>query len=141
MSKFIATSRQATEMDKTRILLEKRFQEVKDNYKGWAEVAAKAKDEAKELQNLVEELKVDIVEKDTCLDHLQKRNDELSTLLNKVKEDAVVEFRASKQFTYLLDINYAAGFEDFWMDAMENFPEVDFSSIKLNLGADTSSLL
>ena len=27
------------------------------------------------------------------------------------------------------------------MDAMENFPEVDFSSIKLNLGAATSSLL
>ena len=33
------------------------------------------------------------------------------------------------------------GFEDFRMDAMENFPEVDFSSIKLNLGAATSSLL
>ena len=27
------------------------------------------------------------------------------------------------------------------MDATENFPEVDFSSIKLNLGAATSSLL
>ena len=27
------------------------------------------------------------------------------------------------------------------MDAMENFPEVDFSSIKLNLGATTSSFL
>ena len=100
-------------MDKTRILLEKSIQEAKDNCKGWTEVAAKAKDEAKELQNLVKELKVDIVEKDTRLDHLQKRNDKLSTLLNKVKEDTVVEFRASKQFTYLLDTNYAAGFEDF----------------------------
>ena len=27
------------------------------------------------------------------------------------------------------------------MDAMENFPEVDFSSIKLNIAASTSSLL
>ena len=27
------------------------------------------------------------------------------------------------------------------MDAMENFPEVDFSSIKLNLATATSSLL
>ena len=134
MSKFIAVSRQATEMDKTKI------QEVKDDYKGWPKVAAKVKDEAKELQNLIEELKVDIVEKDTRLDHLQKRNDELSTLLKKAKEDAIVEFRASKQFTDLLDTNYATGFEDFHMDAMENFPEVDFSSIKLNLGA-TSSLL
>ena len=104
-------------------------------------MAAKAKDEAKELQNLVEELKADAVEKDNHLDHLQKRNDELSALLNKAKEVTVVKFRASKQFTDLLDTNYAAGFEDFWMDAIENFLKVDFSSIKLNLGAATSSLL
>ena len=90
MSKFIAMFRKATEMDKTRV------QEVKDDCKGWAKVAAKAKDEAKELQNLVEELKADIVDKDTCLDYLQKRNDELSTLLNKAKEDTIGEFRASK---------------------------------------------
>ena len=54
----------------------------------------------------------------------------------------VVEFKASKQFTDLMDTNCVAGFEDFKMDAMENFPEVDFSSIKLNLdGAATSSLV
>ena len=72
--------------------------------------------------------------------NFKKRNDELSTLLNKAKEDVVVEFKTSKQFTDLLDTKYAAGFEDFHMDAMKNFPEVDFSSIKLNLGATTSSL-
>ena len=83
-------------MDKTSILLEVRIQEVKDDFKGQAKVVAKAKDKAKELQNLVEELKANIFEKDTCLDHLQKGNDELSTLLNKAKEDVVVEFRASK---------------------------------------------
>ena len=127
-------------MDKTGILLETRIQVVKNDYKGWAEVATKAKDEAKELQNFVEELKADIVENDTRLDYLQKMNDELSTLLNKAKEDAIVEFKASKQFTDLLDTNYVAGFEDFPMDAMENFPEVNFSSIKLNLGAASSLL-
>ena len=140
MSKFIEASRQATEMDKTRIQLETRIQKVKDNCRGQVEVAAKATDEAKELQNLIEELKADTIEKDTHLDDLQKRNDELSTLLKNAKEDIVVEFRASKQFTDLLDANYAAGFEDFLMDAKECFPEVDFSSIKLNIGA-TSSLL
>ena len=130
------------ELDKTRILLETRIQEVKDEYKKWAEVAAKAKEEAKELQNHIEELKTDFIEKDTHLDHLQKRNDELSALLEKAKGDVVAEFKASKQYTDLLDTNYAAGFEDFRMDAMENFPEIDFSSIKLNLGgAATSSLL
>ena len=96
-------------------------------------MAAKAKDEAKELQNLVEELKADTIKKDTRLDHLQKRNDELSALLSKEKKDVVVEFKAFKQLTDLLDTNYAASFENFRMDAIENFPEVDFSSIKLNL--------
>ena len=138
MSKFIVASRQTIEMDKTRILLEKRIQEIKDDCKGWAEVVAKAKGEAKDMQNLIEELRADAVEKDTCLDHLQKKNDELSNLLSKAKEDAVVEFKASKQYTNLLDANYAASFEDFIMDAMENFLEVDFSSIKLNLAAATS---
>ena len=109
------------------------IQEVNEESKKWVEVAAKAKEKATELQNLIDELKTDVMEKDTRLDHLQKKNDELSTLLSKAKEDAVTEFKASKQ--------YASGFEDFRMDAMGNFPEVDFSSIKLNLVAATSSLL
>ena len=73
MSKFIATSRQATDLDKTRILLEKRIKEVKEESKLWAEVAAKAREEAKRLRNLNEELKTDVLEKDTRLDHLQKK--------------------------------------------------------------------
>ena len=104
-------------------------------------MAAKAKEEVKELRNLNEELKTDVLEKDTRFDHLQKRNNELSTLLEKAKGDAVAEFQASKQFTDLLDKNYAAGFEDFRLDAAENFPNLDFSSIKLNLSAVTSSLI
>ena len=141
MSKFIAASRQATGLDKTRILLETRIQEVKEESKKWAEVVATAKEKETELQNLIEELKTDVVEKDTCLDHLQKKNNELSTLLSKAKGDAVTEFKLSKQYIDLLDTNYATSFEDFRMDAMENFPKVDFSSIKLNLAATTSSLL
>ena len=104
-------------------------------------MAAKAKEEVKELQNLNEELKTDVLEKDTRLDHLQKKNNELSALLEKAKGDAVAEFQASKQFTDLLDKNYATGFEDFRLDATENFPNLDFNSIKLNLSAVTSSLI
>ena len=114
---------------------------VKDESKMWAKVATKAKEEAKELRNLNEKLKTDVLEKDTCLDHLQKRNNELSALLEKAKGDAVAEFQASKQFTDLLDKNYATGFEDFRLDTAENFPNLDFSSIKLNLGVATSSLI
>ena len=65
----------------------------------------------------------------------RKKNNELNALLEKAKGDAVVEFQASKQFTDLLDKNYAAGFEDFRLDAAENFPNLDFGTIKLNLGA------
>ena len=74
MSKFIAASRQATDLDKTRVLLERRIKEVKDESKRWAKAAAKANEGAKELQTQIEELKTDVVEKETRLDHLQKKN-------------------------------------------------------------------
>ena len=134
-------SRQATELDKTRILVEKRIKEVKEESKVWIKVAAKAREEAKELRNLNEELKTDVLEKDTRLDHLQKKNNELSALLEKAKGDTVAEFQAFKRFTDLLDKHYVAGFKDFRLDAAENFPNLDFSTIKLNLSAATSSLL
>ena len=141
MSKFIAASRQATELDKMRILLETTIQNVRDESKKWAGIVAEAKEKATEHQNLIKELKVDILEKDTRLDHIQKKNDELSTLLSKAKEDVVAEFKASKEFMDLLDPNFVVGFKDFRLDAVENFLEVDFNSIKLNLNAATNSLL
>ena len=142
MSNFISASRQATGLDKMRVLLETRIQEAKDEAKKWAEVAAKAKDDAKSLKTLVEELKANAMEKDLRLEELQKKNDEQGVLLSKAKEEAVAEFKASKQYIDILDTNYAAGFEDFRMDTTEKFPNVDFSSIILNLNtAATSSLL
>ena len=51
------------------------------------------------------------------------------------------QLQSFKQFTDLLDKNYVAGFEDFRLNSTENFSNLDFSSIKLNLGAATSSLL
>ena len=141
MSKFMVASRQATELDKTRILLETRIQEVNADCKKWDGLAAKAKDEVTENRKLIEELRTNALEKDTRIDHLQKMNDELSTRLSKAKEDVVAEFKSSKAYMDVLNRNYATGFEDFKMDAIENFPEVDFSSIKLNLAAATSSLI
>ena len=70
MSKFIVASRQATGLDKTRILLETRIQELNEESKKWTEVAASAKEKGKDLLNLIEKLKADVVEKDTRLDHL-----------------------------------------------------------------------
>ena len=109
--------------------------------KKWAGFAAKAKEEITEQRKLIEELRTDALEKDTRINHLQKMNDKLSTRLSNAKEDVVAEFKSSKAYTDVLDRNYAAGFEDFRMDAIKNFPEVDFSSIKLNLATATSSLI
>ena len=53
----------------------------------------------------------------------------------------MAEFKAPKQYTDILDTNYAADFEDFRMDAIEKFPIVDFSSIILNLNAAAMSSL
>ena len=114
---------------------------MKADYKKWAGAAAKAKEEVTEHKKLIEELRTDALEKDTGIDDLQKMNDELSARLSKAKEDAVAEFKSSNVYTDALDHNYAVGFEDFRMDAIENFPEVDFSSIKLNLATATSSLI
>ncbi|XP_065638092.1 uncharacterized protein LOC136071115 [Quercus suber] len=141
MSKFIAASRQATGLDKTRILLETRIQELKEEAKQWAEVAAKTTVEVRDLKALVEDLKANAAEKDARLEDLQKKSDEHSILLSKAKEDAVAEFKASKQYTDALDINYVAGFKDFRRHAVEKFPDVDFSSIVLNLNAATTSSL
>ena len=141
MSKFMVASRQAMNLDKMRILLETRIQELNADCKKWAGLATKAKDEVTENRKLIEELKADALEKDTCIDHLQKMNDELNTRLSKAKEDAVAEFKSSKAYMNVLDCNYAVGFEDFRMDAIENYLEVDFSSIKLNLVVATSSLI
>ena len=69
-------------------------------------MAAKATDGAKELKNIIEKLKANIVEKDTCLDHLQKKNDELSTFLENAKKDAIEEFRTSNQFTDVQKLCY-----------------------------------
>lgn len=48
------------------------------------------------------------------------------------------EFKSSKEFTDLLDEDYAASFEDFRMDALESCPRVDFDSIKFHTMAECS---
>lgn len=136
----MAVSRQAYKLDQTRVRLEAKIHDMEKESSRRAEERTKLKDEVKELRNLVEKLKADAVEKDTHLDHLQKRSDELCTLLGKTREAAIREFKASNEFTELLDKNYAASFEDFPMDAIEYFPRVDLCPIKLCVAAESSLL-
>ena len=80
------------------------------------------------------------MEKDTCLDHLQKQNEELKSSSSQVKDEVIKEFKSSKAFIDLLDANYAASFEDFRMDTLELFSEMNIDSIKLRTAAEISLL-
>ena len=72
MSKFMAASRQAYELDKTRVRLKAKIRDMKKESSCRMKERVKLEAEVKKLKNLAEELKTDIVEKDTRLDHLQK---------------------------------------------------------------------
>ena len=72
ITKFMAVSRQAYELDQQRVRLEAKVHEMERESSHQAEVRAKLEDEVKELKNLIEELKSNAIEKDTHLDHLQK---------------------------------------------------------------------
>ncbi|KAL0015451.1 hypothetical protein SO802_002520 [Lithocarpus litseifolius] len=69
-----------------------------------------------------------------------KQNDELWCSLSKSRDEVIREFKTSKEYTDHLDENYAAGFEDFRMDAIESFPGVDFDFIKLRTTVESSLL-
>lgn len=105
MSKFMVVSRQAYELEKEMIILETKVRDMEKESSRKVGERVKLEDEINELKNLVEELKVDVVEMDTHLDHLQKKSDELCSSLGKAKEEAIREFRASSVFTNLLEKN------------------------------------
>ena len=140
MSKFMAASKQAYELDQTMVNLEAKIRSMEKESGRQVGQRAKLEDKIKELKNLVGKLKADAVEKDTRLDHLQKKSDELCTFLGQTKEIAIRDFKASNEFTNLLDRNYTTGFEDFCLDATEYFPGVDFNPIKLRTNAESSLL-
>ena len=70
MSKFMADSRQATELDKERIKMEMKNRDIEMEASRKAGERVKLKDEVKDLKNFIEELKADIFKKETHLDHL-----------------------------------------------------------------------
>ena len=69
MTKFLAVSKQVVYLDKERIRMKTKIRDMEESSRKVGE-RRKLGDEVKELKNLTEELKVDIVKKDTRLDHL-----------------------------------------------------------------------
>ena len=77
MSKFMAASRQATELDKERIKMEMKIRDMEKEASHKARERAKLEDEVKDLKNPIEEL-----------NHLLKQNDEFKSSLSKAKDKA-----------------------------------------------------
>ena len=70
-------SRQATNANQERIRIKAKIRDMEKESSRKTGEKMKLEAEVVELKNLVEELRVDIVEKDTRLDHLQKQNEDL----------------------------------------------------------------
>ena len=105
MSKFMVASKQATDLDKEKIKLDTRVCKLKGKLRRRARKNTKLIDAAKKLtievgllKNLDKEMRTNIGEKDTRLNHIQKRHDEFSASLGKAKEMAVDELKSFEFF-------------------------------------------
>ena len=92
------------------------------------------------LKNEVKELKADNIEKDTRIIYLEGRVSRFVSSLEKAREEAIASFKKSDEHKSRLNSHYAAGYEDFHVDAKETFPDLDFDSFKLPLATESSML-
>ena len=92
------------------------------------------------LKNEVEELKANSVEKETRIVHLEGQVSGFNSSLEKAREEAVAAFKKSDEYKNRLESHYAAGYEDFRVDAKETFPDLDFDSLKIPLAIESSLL-
>ena len=90
------------------------------------------------LKNEVEELKADILEKDTRIVHLEGQVSGFASSLEKAREEVIAAFKKSDEYKNRLDSHYAAGYKDFRVDAKETYPDLDFNSFKLPLATESS---
>ena len=88
----------------------------------------------------MEELKVDNLEKDSRIVHLEGQVAEFTSSLEKAREEFIAAFTRSDEYKNHLDSHYAAGYEDFHADAKEAYPDLDFNSFKLSLATESSLL-
>ena len=88
----------------------------------------------------MEELKADVIEKDTRIAHLEGQVSGFASSLEKAHEEAILAFKKSDEYKNRLDSHYAAGYKDFHADAKEAFPNLNFDSFKLPHTTESSLL-
>ena len=94
----------------------------------------------RKLKDKVEELKADSIEKETWIAHLKGKVLGLTSSMEKTQKKAIAAFKRSDEFKNHLDSHYATGCEDFYADAKEAYPDMDFDSFKIPLATESSLL-
>ena len=92
------------------------------------------------LKDKVEELRADSIEKETRIAHLEGKVSKFNSSLEKAREEAIAAFKRSNEYKNHLDSHYVASYEDFYADANEAFPDLDFDSFKIPLATESSLL-
>ena len=92
------------------------------------------------LKNEMEELKADVIEKDTRIAHLEGQVSRFASSLEKAREEAILAFKKFDEYKNRLDSHYVAGYKDFRADAKKAFPNLNFDSFKLPLTTESSLL-
>ena len=88
----------------------------------------------------MEELKADVIEKDTRIAHLEGQVSRFASSLEKAREEAILAFKKFDEYKNRLDSHYVAGYKDFRADAKKAFPNLNFDSFKLPLTTESSLL-
>ena len=88
----------------------------------------------------MEELKVDSIEKETHITHLEVKVQEFTSSMEKAQKEAVTTFKRLNEFKTRLDRHYATGYKDLRFDAKEAYLEVDFDSFMIPTATDSSLL-
>ena len=93
------------------------------------------------LKDEVEELRVDSIEKETYITHLERKKFQSSThpWMRLVKKP--LQLSKSQTSTRIIYSHYATGYEDFRADAKEAYLDLDFDSFKIPLATKSSLLL
>ena len=82
----------------------------------------------------------DNIAKDTRIVYLEGQIAAFVSSLEKACGEDVAAFKKSDEHKKTLDSHYAAGYEDFYADAKETYPKLDFDSFKLPLATESSLL-
>ena len=86
--------------------LKQKIRDMEKESSRWMGQRMKLEAEVEELKNLAEELRMDIVEKNIRLNHLQKQNKELKSSSSQTKDEVIREFKSSNVLIDLLDEHY-----------------------------------